>query len=117
MSIDTVAFLNSRPPVDEGVYSLTSEEAMFFKSQTGIDDDETLKQHILAVQKKAHEARKHQKYSSMQTYTFNSSIVIPVSGALTLPSMQLQPNRSSSSCSRFGIQDANCADARLSFPP
>jgi len=59
---------------------------MFFKSQTGIDDNETLKRHIVAVQKKAYEACKHQNYSSTQTYTFNRSIVMAVYGHLTLPS-------------------------------
>jgi len=50
MSIETAAHSNARPPVDERVYSLTSKEAMFFKSQTGIGDEETLKQwQILAV--------------------------------------------------------------------
>ena len=56
MPLDPFAFSNLQPPVDESVYSLTSEEAMFFKSQTSIDDNETLKQHTLTIQKKAYEA-------------------------------------------------------------
>lgn len=43
------------PPVEGGTYSLSEEEAAFFKSQIGIKDDEELKQHIIAVQKKAYE--------------------------------------------------------------
>ncbi|KAG1747262.1 uncharacterized protein EDB91DRAFT_1235983 [Suillus paluster] len=45
----------SIPAVDTNLYSLSSEEAAFFKAQTGIDDDEDLKRHILEVQAKAYE--------------------------------------------------------------
>ena len=44
-------------PLDEKLYSLDEEEAAFFKSQTGIDDDEELKRHILRSQKEAYEVR------------------------------------------------------------
>lgn len=44
-------------PLDEALYTLDEEEAAFFKSQTGIDDDEELKQHILRAQKDAYEVR------------------------------------------------------------
>ncbi|KAG2737260.1 hypothetical protein P692DRAFT_20842489, partial [Suillus brevipes Sb2] len=40
----------------EVLYSLSSEEAAFFKAQTNIDDDEDLKRHILEVQAKAYKA-------------------------------------------------------------
>jgi hypothetical protein len=43
-----------RLPLDESLYSLNPEEKTFFKSQTGIDDDDALRDHILAVQKKAY---------------------------------------------------------------
>ena len=76
MDIQTIEVSNLRPPLDEGVYSLTSENATFFKSQTGIDDDETLKQHILAIQKKAYEACRHQNYSSARTYTLDRKSVV-----------------------------------------
>jgi hypothetical protein len=42
--------------VDTSLYSLSSEEAAFFKAQTNIDDDEDLKRHILEVQAKAYKA-------------------------------------------------------------
>ena len=44
-------------PLDETLYTLDEQEAAFFKSQTGIDDDEELKQHILRSQKEAYEVR------------------------------------------------------------
>ncbi|THH07312.1 hypothetical protein EW146_g9357 [Bondarzewia mesenterica] len=40
-------------PLDESLYALSEEEAAFFKSQTGIQDDATLKEHICAVQAEA----------------------------------------------------------------
>ncbi|OAX33151.1 hypothetical protein K503DRAFT_869731 [Rhizopogon vinicolor AM-OR11-026] len=46
----------SIPAVDTSLYNLTSDEAAFFKTQIGIDDDEELKKHILEVQTKAYEA-------------------------------------------------------------
>jgi hypothetical protein len=42
-------------PFDERLYSLDEEACAFFKAQTRINDDEGLKLHILAVQKKAYE--------------------------------------------------------------
>jgi hypothetical protein len=48
---------NSLPPnkLDwEETLSLTEDELAFFKAQTGIDDDEKLKDHIFAIQAKAH---------------------------------------------------------------
>ena len=42
------------PPLDEKNYDLKDEAVAFFKSQTGIEEDEALKQHILAVQAKAY---------------------------------------------------------------
>ncbi|OAX39568.1 hypothetical protein K503DRAFT_769418 [Rhizopogon vinicolor AM-OR11-026] len=44
----------SIPAVDASLYSLTSEEAAFFKTQIGIDDDDELKRHIMEVQAKAY---------------------------------------------------------------
>jgi hypothetical protein len=44
----------SIPAVDTSLYSLSSEEAAFFKAQIGIGDDEDLKRHILEVQAKAY---------------------------------------------------------------
>jgi hypothetical protein len=44
-------------PFDESLYSLDvePEARAFFKAQTRINNDEELKQHILAIQKKAYE--------------------------------------------------------------
>lgn len=39
--------------LDPTLYNPTAEEVVFFKSQTGIESDEELKEHILAVQKEA----------------------------------------------------------------
>ncbi|KAL0954797.1 hypothetical protein HGRIS_003744 [Hohenbuehelia grisea] len=43
-----------RPQLDPSFYNLEEDEADFFKTQTGIEDDEELKEHILAVQAKAY---------------------------------------------------------------
>ena len=45
-------------PLDEKYYTDRVVDTAFLKSQTGIQDDETLKQHILAVQAKAYAVRK-----------------------------------------------------------
>ncbi|TFK50833.1 hypothetical protein OE88DRAFT_1712763 [Heliocybe sulcata] len=42
------------PVLNADLYSLGEEESAFFKSQTGIADDEELKKHILTVQDKAY---------------------------------------------------------------
>ncbi|KAG2079282.1 hypothetical protein BDR04DRAFT_1166753 [Suillus decipiens] len=39
----------STPTLDTSLYSLSSKQAEFFKAQTGINDDEDLKKHILEV--------------------------------------------------------------------
>ena len=39
--------------LDPSLYRPTPEEIAFYKSQTGIQGDEELKEHILAVQKEA----------------------------------------------------------------
>ena len=44
-------------PLDDTLYTLGEEEIAFFKSQTGIDDEEELKRHILRLQKEAYEVR------------------------------------------------------------
>ena len=41
--------------LDPDLYNLQPLEAAFFKQQTGIHDDELLKQHIIQVQTKAYE--------------------------------------------------------------
>ncbi|EDR08693.1 uncharacterized protein LACBIDRAFT_297150 [Laccaria bicolor S238N-H82] len=44
-----------RPALDESLYSPDSEELAFYKSETGIADEEQLKKHIIAAQTKAYE--------------------------------------------------------------
>ena len=42
------------PALDECLYDLTDEERSYFKKQTGIQDDDELKAHILQVQAEAY---------------------------------------------------------------
>jgi len=56
----------SRNELDPDLYNLQPQEAAFFKQQTGIHDDELLKQHIIQVQTKAYEI-----YSYHCIYRFN----------------------------------------------
>ncbi|KAJ7768314.1 hypothetical protein B0H16DRAFT_1519369 [Mycena metata] len=49
----------TKPPLDEGLYTLTDEDLAFIKAQTGIEDPNVLKQHIIAVQTKAHNLYSH----------------------------------------------------------
>ncbi|KAH7884443.1 hypothetical protein F5I97DRAFT_1937881 [Phlebopus sp. FC_14] len=44
----------SIPPLDPSLYTLSPEEATFFKGVTGIHDDEALKAHILKAQERAY---------------------------------------------------------------
>ena len=46
-----------KAPLDESLYKLDDVEVAFFCAQTGIQDPEELKQHILAVQKEAYAVR------------------------------------------------------------
>jgi hypothetical protein len=47
--------VHTRPPLDDNLYRLDDDERAFLKTQTGIDNDEDLKAHILAVQAKAYD--------------------------------------------------------------
>ncbi|KAF8273973.1 hypothetical protein EI94DRAFT_1794631 [Lactarius quietus] len=42
-------------PLDEGLYRLDSAEITFFKEQTGIEDEDELKAHLLSIQAEAYE--------------------------------------------------------------
>jgi len=44
--------------LDESLYNLSDEERAFFKQQTGIQDDDELKAHILQVQAEAYKVGK-----------------------------------------------------------
>lgn len=48
---------DTKPPLDDKLYDLDVDERSFFKKCTGIEDDEALKQHIIALQTKAYEVR------------------------------------------------------------
>ncbi|KAH8119900.1 hypothetical protein DFH11DRAFT_1685360 [Phellopilus nigrolimitatus] len=54
-------------PLDPGLYAPSPEDVAFFKSQTGIEDDEELKQHVIAVQK---EAWKVVQYQCIRAFSF-----------------------------------------------
>ncbi len=43
-------------PLRPELYGLSEDEAVFYRSQTGIEDDEELKNHILTVQAEAYKA-------------------------------------------------------------
>jgi hypothetical protein len=45
------------PALDERLYDLNDEERSFFKLQTGIQDDDELKAHIIQVQTEAYKVR------------------------------------------------------------
>jgi hypothetical protein len=45
------------PTLQKQYYRITPEQTEFFKQQTGITDDDELKQHILAVQTEAYKVR------------------------------------------------------------
>jgi hypothetical protein len=42
-------------PLDERLYKLNNAEVTFFKQQTGIDDNDELKAHLLSIQAEAYE--------------------------------------------------------------
>ncbi|KAF8640222.1 hypothetical protein AX16_010119 [Volvariella volvacea WC 439] len=54
--LDTLPFAKpeTSPPLDESFYSLDKQETEFFSTLSGIKDEEELKRHIIAVQKKAY---------------------------------------------------------------
>ncbi|KAG2154061.1 hypothetical protein DEU56DRAFT_726242 [Suillus clintonianus] len=64
---DITVHTSSIPTVDTSLYSLSPEQAAFFKSQVGIDNDEDLRKHILEVQAKAH---KIAPYPCIHAFTF-----------------------------------------------
>ena len=54
---NTVALANGFGPItplDDRYYSLKEDEAAFFKSYTGIEDDQELKRHIIKMQTEAY---------------------------------------------------------------
>ncbi|CCM02021.1 uncharacterized protein FIBRA_04097 [Fibroporia radiculosa] len=67
---EEVSKLLGESKLDESLYLLKEDEAAFFKSQTGIQDDEALKQHIISVQT---EAYKVYPYPCIRMFAFTSS--------------------------------------------
>jgi len=65
-----VVWRTTIPVADTSLYCITPDEAAFFKSQTGIDNDEDLKRHVLEVQAKAYKASQSDR-TSPQSYTSN----------------------------------------------
>jgi hypothetical protein len=63
MSLDNVRLR----ALDPTSLNLSEQEAEFLKSQTGIRDDEALRNHIIEVQKKAHE---NVKYGCIHSFSF-----------------------------------------------
>jgi hypothetical protein len=57
MSQDNEAKLLSAPKLDPSLYDLNEDQSKFYKQLTKIEDDEELKQHILAVQREAFEVQ------------------------------------------------------------
>jgi hypothetical protein len=45
--------LGNTPNLDESLYSLNPEETAFYQAQTGIQDEQELKAHIMSVQRQA----------------------------------------------------------------
>jgi len=56
-------------PLDPTLLSFNEEEAQFFKSLTGIDDDEELRKHVIQVQTKAYEVY---SYPCIQGFRFTT---------------------------------------------
>ncbi|KAJ7489410.1 hypothetical protein FB451DRAFT_1390562 [Mycena latifolia] len=67
------------PPLDESLYMSDEAEVAFIKSQTGIHDPNALKQHIIAVQKKAYDLY---SYYCIRTFAFTQTKIS------TLPAYQ-----------------------------
>ncbi|KAH9922698.1 uncharacterized protein B0H18DRAFT_1016496 [Fomitopsis serialis] len=50
-----INIISGKPPLDESYYNPDDEELTFYKSQTGIADDQALKDHITRIQTDAYE--------------------------------------------------------------
>lgn len=55
MVVDKTGNSFQRSPLDPGLLALQEDELAFFKVQTGIQDSEELREHILNVQAEAYE--------------------------------------------------------------
>jgi len=70
----------TRIPLDPSLYVLDDEQRSFLKTQTGIEDDEALKDHIFAIQKKAYD---YWSYPCIRAFTFIK---------ITISKMKIWPN-------------------------
>lgn len=52
-----------RPKLDPSLYSLQNDELAFFRQLTGIEDEDELRSHILAIQAKAYDVSMRRFYS------------------------------------------------------
>ncbi|KAF8273975.1 hypothetical protein EI94DRAFT_1696288 [Lactarius quietus] len=63
----TDAHHHSVPPLDEKLYRL---DRAFFRRQTGIEDDNELKTHLLSIQAEAYESRKVHPYRCIRHFSW-----------------------------------------------
>ncbi|KAJ7590102.1 hypothetical protein C8J56DRAFT_588842 [Mycena floridula] len=73
----TTSPYRDRPPLDPSLYVLEDDQLGFFKSQTGIDDEEELRAHVLAVQAKAYEIY---RYPCIRSFSFLRSKISELPG-------------------------------------
>jgi|ERR1700722_9994223 len=55
--------MSTKRPLDESLYHLDHDELTFFRTHTGIDNDEDLKSHILSIQAKAYDV--HESFAAL----------------------------------------------------
>jgi hypothetical protein len=67
-----------RPPLDNQLYFLSLDALDFFKSQTGIEDEDSLREHILTVQKKAYEVGRPDLSTNQQTFNRHPDLRLPM---------------------------------------
>ena len=67
--------------LDERLYDLSDEESSFFKQQTGIQDDDELKEHIIQVQAEAYKVCSRERRQSQD----GNSCLVYLKTGLSLP--------------------------------
>ncbi|KAH7929864.1 hypothetical protein BV22DRAFT_101783 [Leucogyrophana mollusca] len=83
VAVNAIMSNNPPPPLDDRLYELKPAAAAVFRSQTGIDDDDVLKKHILVVQAKAY---KIFPYPCIRIFSFLRCVTtysVDTAGALT----------------------------------
>lgn len=100
-------------PIDDSKYALSEAESAFWKAQTGISDDELLKQHIISVADKAYKVLLIQQILALSN-TFNRYLRISASDGLLSSSPC-----TSSNCEQtlMSDQSPHCAIPLLSRHP